>query len=151
MAKRYCCDMAMKKIIHEAARRISRTLIHNGCVIHRYDAFVSNSVYIKVDAGVVCSIRLSDHPGYEYRFNYMAQVPGDQVLCHSEGTLRFHYQSGAVDQLILDVLTLRQDRMELYADYQGLIKQNLEEGRKQDGFWQKAYCVNDMIIKEEAA
>lgn len=41
-------------------------------IIHRYDAFSTNSVYLKFDYGVANSLRISDHAGYgylSYRYN----------------------------------------------------------------------------------
>lgn len=41
-------------------------------LIHRYDAYSTNSVYLKFDYGVANSLRIADHAGKEYlsyRFN----------------------------------------------------------------------------------
>lgn len=41
-------------------------------LIHRYDAYSTNSVYLKFDYGVANSLRIADHAGKKhlaYRFN----------------------------------------------------------------------------------
>jgi len=154
MSKRFRKDTAVSGKIRDAARYISEDLIKHGCLVHRYDAVKTNSVYLKVDAGVACSIRLSDHQGYDYlkyRYNYMAQVPGAEVWQVTDGHERFYYQSGAIDRLIEDVLALREQRMEIYQDYKGLIERSLRESKTQAGFWQGAYCVNNKMKKGDAA
>lgn len=154
MSKRFHKDPALSGKIQEAARYISEALIKHDCQIHRYDAIKTNSVYLKVDAGVACSIRLSDHQGYDYlkyRYNYMAQVPGAEVRQITDGHERFYYQSGAIDRLIEDVLALREQRMAIYQDYRGLIERSLRESKTQTGFWQGAYCVNNRLKKGDAA
>ena len=51
----YVCDRLVGKVL-----------------IHRYDAYSTNSVYLKFDYGVANSLRIADHAGKEYlsyRFN----------------------------------------------------------------------------------
>ena len=52
-------------------------------VIHRYDAVTTNSIYLKLDFGVCCGIRIADHSGkkkYHYRFNIVKGYNGDKVI-----------------------------------------------------------------------
>ena len=47
-------------------------LLNMGFIVHRYNAYSSNSIYLKLDYGLSCGIRISNHPGkkkYSYRFN----------------------------------------------------------------------------------
>lgn len=46
-------------------------------LIHRYDAYSTNSVYLKFDYGLGNSLRLSDHTGkagLNYRFNIITTM-----------------------------------------------------------------------------
>lgn len=46
-------------------------------LIHRYDAYSTNSVYLKFDYGLGNSLRLSDHTGkagLNYRFNIITTI-----------------------------------------------------------------------------
>ena len=134
-----------RRKIRAAAEYISQALCQKGCLVHRYDAYSTNSVYLKVDAGVACSIRLSDHKGYahlKYRFNFLANEPGAQVEHTIDAYDRYFYQAGAVDQLIADVLCLRDQRRKAYKNYSQLVSQALARARMQKGFWQHAYRVS---------
>jgi len=47
-------------------------LLDMGFIVHRYYAHSTNSIYLKLDYGIACGIRISDHPcrkKYRYRFN----------------------------------------------------------------------------------
>lgn len=64
-------------------KRVARTLTHffqsKGIRIMRYDAYSTNSVYLKLDYGELWSIRISDHKGYKhlhYRFNVIRGYRG---------------------------------------------------------------------------
>lgn len=132
----------------ESASYICKKLLENGCMIHRYDAYSTDSIYIKVDAGVACSIRISDHNGKKhlsYRYNYMANEPGNKVTMKKDKYERYYYQSGAVDKLIKDVLKLRMGRMNCYKNYDGLIQKSIQEGKEKPGFWQQAYSVKPIL------
>ena len=46
-------------------------------IVHRYDAYSTSSIYLKLDYGVACGIRIADHPGkkkYHYRFNILKEI-----------------------------------------------------------------------------
>lgn len=56
----------------EIADYLSEELKNNGFTVHRYDAFSTKSIYLKLDYGVCNSIRISDHNGkkyLKYRYN----------------------------------------------------------------------------------
>ena len=140
----------LSALILRAADYIGRTLSGMGCMVHRYDAVSTSSVYLKVDAGVACSIRLSDHEGHynlKYRFNYLAHVPGEAVEHVQDGIDRYFYQAGAVDQMIEDILELREQRYLMYRNYEEIIKERLEESIDAKGFWQNAYLISTQELE----
>ena len=50
-----------------------------GFIVHRYDAYSTDSIYLKLDFGVCCGIRISNHNGkkkYHYRFNVIKDYKG---------------------------------------------------------------------------
>ena len=56
----------------EIADYISEKLLQEGFIIHKYQAFSTCSIYLKLDYGACNSIRISDHNGYEhlsYKYN----------------------------------------------------------------------------------
>jgi hypothetical protein len=131
--------------IRQAADYLGEALCCNGCIVHRYDAISTSSVYLKIDAGVACSIRLSDHEGrgdLAYRFNYLANETGTDVYCLNGSTDRYYYQSGALGTMVNDVLVLRDERELMYKNYDELVQERLTSGEHQKGFWQKAYLVS---------
>ena len=62
----------MDRRLNDIANDIIKTLKSIGFVIQRYDAYSTNSIYLKLDYGVCNSIRISDHTGkkyLKYRYN----------------------------------------------------------------------------------
>lgn len=58
-------------------------LLDMGFIVHRYDTYSTSSIYLKLDYGVCCGIRIADHPGkkkYCYRFNVIKDYVGDKVI-----------------------------------------------------------------------
>ena len=65
-----------KKAIRDLAAYVCDRLAGK-VVIHRYDAYSTNSVYLKFDYGVGNSLRISDHKGKKhlaYRFNIILDL-----------------------------------------------------------------------------
>lgn len=50
----------------EIADYVCRQLSEQGFIIHRYEAFSTCSIYLKLDYGACNSIRISDHRGYAH-------------------------------------------------------------------------------------
>lgn len=142
--------MIFKVTILEAAKYVGEKLLDSGCMVHIYVAYSTNSVYLKIDAGAACSVRFSDHEGKQhlsYRFNYMAAVPGSKVITLKGDYERYFYQAEAIDQLIADILKLRNERKRRYIDYDSIIKKNIHAGREEKGFWQGASNLKDYLRK----
>lgn len=58
--------------LEKVAAIICDKLLQNGFIIHRYYAFSTNSIYLKLDYGASNSIRISDHEGYQHlRYKYV--------------------------------------------------------------------------------
>ena len=56
----------------QIAKVLVQKLLDMGFTVHRYNAVTTNSIYLKLDYGVCCGIRIADHNGkkkYHYRFN----------------------------------------------------------------------------------
>lgn len=75
-------------------------------LIHRYDAYSTNSVYLKFDYGVANSLRIADHAGKEhlaYRFNIILNLtePKNDL---SGRFPRNYYPPDMVDQVVEDIL-----------------------------------------------
>ena len=67
----------------EIATKFKEELSKLGFVVHRYNAVTTSSIYLKLDYGVCCGIRIADHDGrkrYHYRFNVMKNYKGDRAI-----------------------------------------------------------------------
>ena len=53
----------MRNELDNLADYIAKRLISEGFTVQRYNAYTTNSIYLKLDYGVCNSIRISDHPG----------------------------------------------------------------------------------------
>ena len=68
-------------------------LLNMGFTVHRYYAHSTNSIYLKLDFGLACGIRISDHPGkkkYSYRFNVIKDYNGNKVIFKDGLICRFY-------------------------------------------------------------
>ena len=58
-------------------------LIDKNFIVHQYKSKTTSSIYLKLDYGVCCGIRIADHPGkkkYHYRFNVIKDYKGDKAI-----------------------------------------------------------------------
>ena len=53
----------------EIANILIKNLLNRNFTVHRYNAYSTSSIYLKLDYGLSCGIRISDHPGIKkYKF-----------------------------------------------------------------------------------
>lgn len=132
---------AFKKLADDLTERF----IAEGFVVHRYDAYSTNSVYIKLDCGMCNSIRVSDHRGkkhLKYRYNIGSWIK--ERRHENDKYPRHYYPINEVDVLVKTVLRDRQRRKERYGvdKYEALMRKNEHEGAKAScGFWSQAVKV----------
>ena len=88
--------------IRDLATEVAQKLVEAGFVVHRYNAYSTQSVYLKLDYGVANSIRISDHKGKEklsYRYNIM--VGEKKYREDLKGKYpRYYYPAEKVDELL---------------------------------------------------
>ena len=112
-------------------------------LIHRYDAYSTNSVYLKFDYGIGNSLRISDHQGKEhlaYRFNIVLDLkePKDD---HSGEYPRRYYPPDMVDQVVEDILAGIEAKRSRYRNYDQAISTAKARTEHERGFWQQARLV----------
>lgn len=91
-------------------------LIDMGFVVHRYDAYSTSSIYLKLDYGVSCGIRIADHPGkqkYRYRFNVIKDYIGNKVILKNGLICRF-FNFDEVDNILAAVQHEKQEKINKY-------------------------------------
>ena len=73
----------------DVANILINKLINKDFIVHRHNSHGTTSIYLKLDYGVSCGIRIADHPGrkkYHYRFNVIKDYKGEKVI-------RYEYQN----------------------------------------------------------
>jgi hypothetical protein len=134
--------------IEQIADRLVSDLSAEGFTIQRYDAYSTNSVYLKLDFGVCNSIRISDHPGKKH-LKYMYNV----LTCHkgepkrvSDGFTRYYYKASKhqTDHMIRKIKSVRESKVERFGQqgYASEMRKARIAGAYAKGFWTQAELVH---------
>lgn len=100
----------------QMAKILIKKLSELGFTIHRYNAITTSSIYLKLDYGICCGIRISNHSGkkkYHYRFNIVKGYNGDKVT-YSKNLISYFYTFEQISQLIKDVQHERNKKIQRY-------------------------------------
>lgn len=135
----------MKNDLENLADSIVKRLIAEGFIIQRYNAYTTNSIYLKLDYGVCNSIRISDHPGkkyLKYRYNIGSFIK--EFRMEKDKFDRFYYQSDKSANMIKKIIKDREAKKTKYGEfgYKRLMKKNRDENIGNLGFWSKAVLLN---------
>lgn len=134
----------MAPTVKQLAKQVVKAAKQHGFVVQRYDAYSTQSVYLKLDYGVSNSIRISNHAGKKhlaYRFNLLTDIEKSYT---QHGThQRNFYCTDDLDRLIEDISNHRKAQIERYglANYTRLMEKNKEQNAESKGFWQQAKLV----------
>lgn len=93
-----------------------KELLKLGFVVHRYNSFTTNSIYLKLDFGVCCGIRIADHNGkkkYHYRFNLIKDYKGEKATYY-KSLISYFYTFNELEQLINDIQKEKQAKLQKY-------------------------------------
>lgn len=131
--------------INEIADFLCKKLLDEGFVIQRYDAYSTNSIYLKLDYGVCNSIRISDHPGkkhLKYRYNIGPNITEYKEV--KDRFPRYYYRADKLNNLIKKILKDRDLKKKRYGElaYQNYMKRNKQEKSGDRGFWRDARIVS---------
>lgn len=136
--------MKTQSNLNTMATYVVNALLNEGFILHRYDAYSTNSVYIKLDYGVANSLRISDHRGkshLSYRFNLLSYIDKQSETTRN-GYPISDYPFEMADKLIQDIVVHRNGKQTRYgaANYQQYIKKSKAEvdNEPPKGFWQQA-------------
>ncbi len=100
----------------EIANILIPKLLDMGLVVYRYDAYSTSSIYLKLDYGICCGIRIADHPGkkkYSYRFNVIKDYKGDKVIL-KDGLICYFYDFNELDNVLDAVQKEKQNKINKY-------------------------------------
>lgn len=98
------------------AEILTTNLKELGFVVHRYDAYSTDSIYLKLDFGVCCGIRISNHLGkkkYHYRFNVIKDYKGDKII-HFENLISYFFSFEELPQLLQKVVEEKENKIKRY-------------------------------------
>ena len=118
-------------------------------IIHRYDSYSTNSIYLKFDYGVANSLRISDHDGkrhLKYRFNILESMgkKSSKETHTRQGFAMVFYSPAMINACCRDILEAKKDRVERYRDYDAIVAQEKEKTagpKPQKGFWSGAILI----------
>lgn len=91
-------------------------LLDMGFIVHRYNSYSTSSIYLKLDYGVSCGIRIADHPGkkkYSYRFNVIKDYTGDKVI-YKDGLICRFYDFNELENILEAVQKEKQEKLNKY-------------------------------------
>ena len=100
----------------EIANILIKNLVNMNFIVHRYNAYSTSSIYLKLDYGLSCGIRISDHPGikkYKYRFNVLKDYKGNEVIL-KDGLICHFYNFNELPKLLQDVEKERTEKLKKY-------------------------------------
>ena len=100
----------------QIAKILTQKLLNMGFIVHRYNAITTNSIYLKLDYGVCCGIRIADHNGkkkYHYRFNVVKDYSGDKVIYY-KNLISYFYNFEELSQLLYMVQEERKAKIRKY-------------------------------------
>ena len=131
--------------IPEIAQYLCERLIAEGFTVQRYDAYKTDSIYLKLDFGVCNSIRISDHPGkryLKYRYNIGPFVK-EYRYENKRGLPRIYFCQDQAETLIERILKDRESKLKRYgADrYRKYAEESRVKNIQKKGFWRQAWIV----------
>ena len=137
----------MKQSLNDIAEAVIQKL-QGKVIIHRYDAYSTNSIYLKFDYGVANSLRISDHDGKKhlrYRYNILESMGKKQnkEIRTRQGLEMVFYSPAMINACCRDILAAKKARVERYRDYDAIVEQAKEKAAKpQKGFWSGARLIS---------
>lgn len=131
----------MEKTIRQIASQLQAIFLENGIIVQRYNAYKTNSIYLKLDYGVLNSIRISDHPGKQY-LSYRYNI-GPHIQEYTETINKYPMYFYPIEQqqeLINTILQIREEKINKYTPekYKAIMQGFLENSQHNKGFWEKA-------------
>lgn len=118
----------------------------------RYNAYSSSSVYLKLDDGVLGTIRISDHRGkrhLKYKYNLVLGSPRKVKV--DKGFTRVYAPFQDIELMMQRIVDDRDNLISRYGTlYEHFMKKNRDEADYSKGFWQKAkYVQKELFINYE--
>ena len=136
--------------LNDIATYIENKLLEQGFIIHRYDSYTTNSIYLKLDYGVMNSIRISDHKGKQhlsYKYNIEYGIKVAKWYKDDRGFWRYNCPNtqNEIDRLIDMILDDKFNKIIVYrGEYRKMMEKYKQNAMTEKGFWEQA----KQVIKE---
>lgn len=116
---------------NEVTNILVSKLLDMGFIVHRYNSHSTSSIYLKLDYGLSCGIRIANHPGkkkYSYRFNVIKDYVGNKVILKDGLICRF-YDFNELDSVLNAVQQEKQQKLNKYGlkNYQRYMEKEKNE------------------------
>lgn len=127
----------------DIANYICDKLLDKDIIVHRYDAYSTKSIYLKLDYGMANSIRISDHIGKKH-LSYMYNIGKDvkEDFARKEDYTRYFFTLDSVDEMIDMIISKRLIKAihmkDLGESYNLLMREYKEKSKNSKGFWKQA-------------
>lgn len=102
--------------VNAIANILIKKLLEKNFIVHRYNSYTTSSIYIKLDYGVSCGIRIADHPGkkkYHYRFNVIKDYVGNEVI-NRDNLVSYFFDYTELDKVVNAIQTEKQLKINKY-------------------------------------
>lgn len=132
------------------ADSLADELIANGFRVHRYDAYSSKSVYLKLDCGACNSIRISDHKGYrhlKYRYNIGSWIK--KRRSENDTYPRHYFPVNDASALVRRIVRDRDAKIKRFGidQYRSFVRDGEKQGKSATcGFWSQATEVKGKAV-----
>lgn len=129
--------------IYNTAKILVHELSKNGVTVQRYNSKTSNSIYLKLDYGVLDSIRISDHKENgetKYKYNMLSACESPtkkrSTTCFSD-MVQYYYPLKQAEELSIYILSQRNEKVLAFGrqSYKSYMDIKVAENYNKTGFW----------------
>ena len=127
--------------VKEIADYLQDELLKANFIVHRYNAYSTCSIYLKLDYGASNSIRISDHKGYDhlsYKYEVNQKFVKSGWSKDKQGFWRYHCKPDIenINNLIQLIIKDRNYKKCFY-NYDIMIDKCKSDSKHSKGFWEK--------------
>lgn len=135
-------DLRKRDATDVIAEHIAKRLLEAGVDIRYYRAYSTDSRYMKLDDGVLNTVRISNHPGKQrlcYRYEIGPHIKKRKTVMKN-GYPSHLYPEADIDILIGNILAERMRRINVWGEsrYASFREKNVRDNANAKGFWAKA-------------
>ena len=101
---------------NDIANNLTTELNKLDFIVHRYNSHSTTSIYLKLDYGLSCGIRIADHEGrkkYHYRFNVLKDYKGVRAI-QRDGLTSYFFYFNEIEKVLDAVKQEKQNKIERY-------------------------------------